>query len=307
MKKFLVFTLIVLLLFAFTSCFQASQTQAPSTTVVDANGNSVLVPQKPQKVAVLFSSFADIWLAAGGEIAITVGETVERKITNDQIILVDGGAGKHIDTELLISSDPDFVICSADIEAQLEAAQICNNAGIPAVALRVESFSDYMHLMSIFTNITERPDRYEEFALNVDRDIRNQLQNFQEKNASVLFIRAGSGARSTKAKTAREHFACQMLDELGTVNIASKAPILLDGLSFEEILMQDPDFIFVTTMGDEAAAKSYMESVFSDRQWQELSAVKNNKVFYLPKELFQYKPNMRWAEAYAYLIDILNS
>ena len=36
-----------------------------------------------------------------------------------------------------------------------------------------------------------------------------------------------------------------------------------------------------------------------------LSAVKGGRCHYLPKELFQYKPNARWAEAYEYLIDLL--
>ena len=35
------------------------------------------------------------------------------------------------------------------------------------------------------------------------------------------------------------------------------------------------------------------------------TAVKGGRCHYLPKELFQYKPNARWAEAYEYLIDLL--
>ena len=81
---------------------------------------------------------------------------------------------------------------------------------------------------------------------------------------------------------------------------------MLDGLSFEEILNQDPDYIFISTMGDPEAAFSYMDSLLQKPQWQALSAVQNGRVFYLPKELFQFKPNARWDEAYAYLIGLLN-
>jgi iron complex transport system substrate-binding protein len=96
-----------------------------------------------------------------------------------------------------------------------------------------------------------------------------------------------------------------MLKELGTFNIAEKAPILLDGLSTEEILISDPDFILFTTMGDESAGQAYMDSLVSDPVWQTLTAVKEGRVYQLPKELFQYKPNARWAEAYQYLIELL--
>ena len=109
----------------------------------------------------------------------------------------------------------------------------------------------------------------------------------------------------TKAKTAENNFVCVMLKELGTRNIAEKAPILLDGLSMEEILLSDPDVIFYTTMGSEDSAVSYMESLLSDPVWSSLTAVKNGQVHHLPKDLFQYKPNARWNEAYAYLVTLL--
>ena len=54
----------------------------------------------------------------------------------------------------------------------------------------------------------------------------------------ILFIRAGSKYSATKAKTAENNFVCVMLKELGTYNIAENAPVLLDGLSQEEILME---------------------------------------------------------------------
>ena len=39
--------------------------------------------------------------------------------------------------------------------------------------------------------------------------------------------------------------------------------------------------------------------------WQELSAVKNDQVYFLEKSLFHNKPNSRFAEAYQKLAEIL--
>ena len=111
--------------------------------------------------------------------------------------------------------------------------------------------------------------------------------------------------RYTKAKTAEDHFACAMLKEMGTYNIAENAPALLDGLSFEEVLSEQPDFIFISTMGKEEAARAYMDSVLVEESWQGLTAVQGGNYAYLPKELFQFKPNARWAEAYRYLAGLL--
>ena len=39
--------------------------------------------------------------------------------------------------------------------------------------------------------------------------------------------------------------------------------------------------------------------------WGELDAVKNEKLYFLDKHLYNLKPNARWAEAYELLEDML--
>jgi iron complex transport system substrate-binding protein len=121
----------------------------------------------------------------------------------------------------------------------------------------------------------------------------------------ILFIRAGSQYSATKAKRAPDHFACIMLDQLGSHNVADDAAILLDGLSLEEILLRDPDYIFLTTMGNEDAAKAYIGDLFLQEGWSSLTAVQKGCYTFLPKDLFHFKPNARWAEAYGVLAQTL--
>lgn len=278
-------------------------------TFTDAANRQIVLSQKPARVAVLFSSFAEVWQTAGGEVAVTVGESAERGFVSQDVPQVDGGAGKTIDTERLISYQPDFVIASADIAAQAEAASVLNNAGIPAALFHVECFADYCAMMKICTDITENNAAYETYVNAVQTQIDEVLQNAAAAQSNpkdrILFVRAGSTAGATKAKTAADNFVCTMLNELGTENIAEDAPVLLDGLSIEAVIEEDPSHIFISTMGDEAAAKAYMDSVLQTDAWQALSAVQEGKVHYLPKDMFQFKPNARWGEAYAYLYNIL--
>lgn len=311
LKKVLSLLLSVLsVLSLFAACNGAENTNSDISgeyTFSDGAGKTVSVKYKPERVAVLFSSFADMWRTAGGNIDITVGESVERGFADEKAVLVDSGAGKTIDTETLIASKPDFVICSADIAAQVKTAEVLYQADIPCAQIRVESFADYLNILKIFTDILQTPENYTRFGTDIEDKI-NALKNKIPANAqkkSILFIRSGSSASSAKAKTASEHFAAAMLQELGAYNIADKAPVLLDGLSFEEILIQEPEMIFITTMGDEAAAKAYMESVLKTKAWQSLDAVKNDRCIFLPKELFQFKPNAKWFEAYKYLAQLL--
>lgn len=282
---------------------------ADTVLITDSLGTKLRVKKSPQRVAVLFSSLADIWVTSGGSIAVTVGEAVERGFAPADAVLVAEGSGHdRIDLETLTCESPDLVICTADYAGQVEAASFCNGIGIPAACFRVESFTEYLQVLTIFCELTERPELLETYGTQVQASIDELLALAAAKEPAyqhILFLRCGSSASSAKAKTANEHFACAMLDELGTYNIANDSPVLLDSLSLEVIFAADPDYIFITTMGDEASAKAYVESLLASAGWRELSAVKNGSYSFLPKELFQFKPNARWAEAYAYLYDIL--
>jgi ABC-type Fe3+-hydroxamate transport system substrate-binding protein len=117
-------------------------------------GEEAELPQEPKRVAVLFSSLAEMWQDAGGEVAITVGESVSRGIVGAGVPLVDGGAGKTVNVELLLSLAPDLVILSEDIPAQRDAAKILRRAGIAVLACHVETLSDYLSLFGVMTELT---------------------------------------------------------------------------------------------------------------------------------------------------------
>ena len=296
------------LVISLAACSYNNETTKESYySFTDHTGQNVVLTEQPQKVAVLFSSFADIWVTAGGSVDITVGESVERGFASASATLVDSGAGKSINTELLIASKPDFVICSADVPAQQETAELLRTAGIPCASFRVETFEDYLSVLKICTDITGNTELYKTYGTDIKENIEQLLLNAENQNTDkkILFVRAGSGASATKAKTADDHFAAAMLKELGTYNIAENAKILLDGLSLEEIIMEKPEYIFISTMGDESAAKEYINNLFAQPQWQVVGAVKNENYIFLPKDLFQYKPNSRWDKAYKYLMEIV--
>ena len=275
-------------------------------TFRDDTGAAVTLTATPRRVAVLFSSYAEMWMLAGGEVAVTVGESVERGFVSADTPLVDTGAGKSISHELLLAASPDFVILSTDIAAQADAASLLRSAGIPTAAFRVESFADYARVMRVFADITGDEEAYRANVTEVGARIEKILASVPTgENRRILFIRCGSKYSATKAKRASDHFAAAMLEELGCFNVADTAPILLDGLSIEKIMEENPDYIFFSTMGDEEKAKEYMNGVLSEPVWQSLDAVRKGHYTYLPKESFQYKPNARWDEAYRYVRDLL--
>lgn len=301
----------IFLLFALTLCF-VSCGEAHGTggeafySFTDSAGRDVVLKEKPERVAVLFSSYAEMWTLAGGSIYLTVGESVERGFADEGVLLADAGAGKTIDREVLIAAMPELVIASADIAAQAELAEYLDTVGIPCALLRVDSFRDYAAAMEHLCAITCRPDLYEKNVEAVGAEIEKIIASVDKNIApKVLFVRCGSSYGATKAKTAEDNFVCRMLSELGAVNIADSAPELCDGLSLEAVLMEQPEKLLFSTMGNEEKAKEYMNGVLGTEPWQAIGAVRSGDYVYLDKDLFQFKPNARWAEAYRFLTEYL--
>lgn len=273
----------------------------------DSLGNLVMLQEKPQRVVSLVGSYAQTWMLAGGEVIGVTDDVISegRFEISEEISIV--GTVKEPNVEEVLSLSPDFVLLSPDIENHLKIRQILEDAAIPHAYFKVEYFEDYLKMLDICTDITGNKDLYEEHGLKIKEEIDGILSRIEDAGLdhkpTVLFVRAfSSGAKAKKD----DNLTCKMLEDLGTVNIASKYPSLLEELSIEEIIQEDPDYIFVTTMGStEKAIEALRNGIEKNPAWNSLTAVKNDRYIILPKELFHYKPNAKWGESYRYLAEII--
>ena len=194
---------------------------------------------------------------------------------------------------------------ASDIAGQADIQDVLENAGLTCAYFQVDTFEDYGFMMEQFTAVTGREDLYEENVTQVEQQIQDAraAAALSSTRPSVLLIRAFSSG--IKAKTDDE-LAGAILKDLWAHNIADDHPSMLEDLSLEEVIAADPEYIFVTTMGDEQKALDYLNGLIEQNPaWSELSAVKEGRYIVLPKDLFHYKPNNRWGESYQYLGEIL--
>jgi iron complex transport system substrate-binding protein len=270
----------------------------------DSLGNTVNLKDEPQRVVSLVGSYAETWILAGGNL---VGVT-DDVISERKMDLPDGtkivGTIKDPNIEEIIDLSPDFVLLSSDIESHVRISEILRKSNIPFAFFKIEHFEDYLDMLGICTDITGNKELYEKNGLAVKKQIDAVLTKIDKKNnPDILFIRAFSSGAKAKND---DNMACRILNELGTVNIASKHKSLLEDLSMEEIIQEDPEYIFVVTMGDsKKALKALKDGIEKNPAWSDLSAVKNNRYIVLPKELFHYKPNAKWGDSYEYIAKIL--
>ncbi len=288
---------------AFSSVVSAAPT---AVSVTDSNGDTLEIPAGSPKVVCLYGSYADAWLSAGGALAgVTEDAVKERELAVGDAKIV--GTVKEPNAEEIIALDPDWVVLSSDIAGQIDLRDVLENAGLACSYFRVDTFEDYAFMMKQFCQVTGRQELIEEKVERVSAQISDVIGKAETAGSSpdVLLMRAFS--TGVKAKTDDE-LAGAILKDLGAHNIADDHPSMLEDLSLEEVIVSDPDFIFVTTMGNEQKALDYLDSqIEGNPAWQELSAVKDGRYVILPKDLFHYKPNSRWGESYEYLAKILYS
>ncbi len=281
-----------------------SQTSVKSTTFTDAIGNKVEVTSAKRVIA-LMGSFAETWLNAGGTLVGVTSDAYTGHQLNLSKDVVNLGLYTNPSMEKIISLKPDLVILSADTAEHVPLCKALRKVGLNAVCFKVNTFSDYLNMLQICTQITERTDLYEKNGTAIKKQIDTAIAGAKgKKSPIVLFIRAySSGYKALNSSS----MTGVMLKDLGAENIADNDKNLLDNLSMDAIIERDPDYILVVTMGsNEAKALDLIDKQLkSNSAWVGLKAVKNNKYYVIPRDLFHYKPNARWGESYEYLTKLL--
>ena len=265
--------------------------------------------EKPERVAVMIGSFADIWVLAGGEE--TLAATANDAWESYGLALGEGtaniGSPMKPNVELVLAAEPDLVIASSLSPSNLELKETFDRSGIPAAYFDVSSFQDYLDLLELFTRLTGHPENYETCGTAVKEQVDGAVDRRAVYSFAPTVLTIQVSGSSVKVKNSEDNVLGPMLKELGCENIADRDGSLLEELSLEAILQADPDFIFAVYHGtDEAAAQANLEeALLSNPAWASLQAVKEGRFHVLERRMFSLKPNALWGDAYEQLADIL--
>ena len=280
-----------------------------AVTVTDDLGREVTLENEPQRVACLIGSFAETWQLAGGEMAAAVRDAWDDFDLDLGEDVINLGKYQDVNMEILFAAEPDLVIASANTKGQVELKETLESAGIPVLYFSVYGFEDYLRMLEVCTQITGRTDLYEENGLKIQQNIEEvklaAQKAVEEQGAPrVLFIRAA--ASFVRAKGSDDTVLGLMLKDLGCINIADGSD-LLDDLSMEKIIEEDPDMIFIVQQGNdtEGTQQALKDALTGNPAWAGLTAVKEDRVYMMDRKLFHFKPNNRWDQSYEQLEQIL--
>ena len=160
-------------------------------------------------------------------------------------------------------------------------------------------------MLAACPQLTGCPERYAQYGRQVQAQVEQATARQDGSAPRVLYVRATGS--SCKVKNSQGTVLGEMLASLGCVNIADSETGLLETLSMETILAEDPEHIFVVLQGsDTTKAEQTLEmSLLSNPAWNELTAVREGRYHVMDQRLYNVKPTARWGEAYEKLAHML--
>jgi iron complex transport system substrate-binding protein len=276
-----------------------------SVTVLDARGNTLVIDKNPERVIPMQITLLDLWYLSGGE---AVARTSSRTaVTEAAIDLPEVGTTTSPNIELLLAAEPDLVILNATSDTHVAMSSILDENGIQYfyTGTSLNPYQSVNEALYLFSIINGNHEVYEEKVLAMEAGVEEVLAMAEGKEGPSVLVLFGS-SKSVRCELA-SGLVGEMSEMLGAENIVD---LEIPGeskvdFSMEMVLANDPDIILVSVMGEVEAIRDRIDQdIASNEAWNSLTAVKEGRVYYLPKELYLYKPNARYPEAFQGLYDI---
>lgn len=268
-------------------------------TVVDATGTEITIPKHPQRVVILNSANLDMYYAVGGTV---VGKPRSSYLSPELIKATADvpsiGTIHSPNVEAIIGLHPDLVI-GLNVPFNTNLREMLGQAGIPLYINDLNSYDDMIKELEFFGTLTNHEDvarATSERALEGYNEIVRLARAEQGPRTLIIFGAPGSFSMATTAS-----FSGNLLKILGGDNIADRDSSLTGEyvpLSMEYIIKTDPEVIFFISMTKKPdSIDTFKRDMQENSAWQQVSAVKDGRIYYLSGGLFAANPGTKINEA----------
>ncbi|MBR0260608.1 MAG: ABC transporter substrate-binding protein [Selenomonadaceae bacterium] len=313
-KKFLsaiVLSLVLCLLSLITGC--GGEKNSPPVKVeqqkifaeiTDDAGRKIILPGKPTRIVVTSAGFLEPLHAVGGVI---VGRPDSKnKMPDWAKDLSSVGAVYQIDVERLLACAPDLVVVNKGMNEKL--FPVLEENKIPALVVEMKTYDDVKRGLKTFSAISGDTEAGEKIINDMDAEIKNIVDKVPKKNLRVAILHSTAQGLSVQLDGS---IAGSIVKMFGWENVASDMTPLEKNpdaapYSMETLAEQNPEIIFVTSMGDAEEIKSNMTKAIAENEaWQAIGAVKNNRLYFLPQDLFLLSPGLHYPEAVKTMAELI--
>jgi iron complex transport system substrate-binding protein len=277
--------------------FLSGEISAESRSVVDQTNRKIMVPVSPNRVISLAPSITEIVFTLECE-KLLKGVTTYSDYPPEAQNLPKVGSYVYLDLEKIVSLKPDLCIGIKDGNPK-EIVLRLESLGIPVYAVHPKS------LQSIRTTVLEIGELLgaSEKAKQVSKQMQLQIEQAQQLTAQLenrprVFFQIGI---SPIVSAGSDTFLNELIEIAGGINVAAKYTSY-PRFSTEEVVVAEPDVIIITSMARKKAFEQVKEMW---RQWPNMPAVKNDRIFLVDSDLFD-RPTPRLLEGLKVLAELIH-
>ena len=273
-------------------------------TVTDDAGNKIILPQKPTRIVVTSAGFLEPMHAVGCEI---VGRPDSKNQMPDWAKnLPSVGQVYQIDNERLIACAPDLVVVNKGMNEKL--LPLLDENKIPALVVEMKTFDDVKRALKLFSTLSGNVEAGDKIIRDMDEEISAVLDKVPKKNLRVAILHSTAQGVTVQLDGSIAGSNAKMF---GWENVAAGMTPLEKNpdaapYSMETLAQQNPEIIFVTSMGNvDEIKKNMLDAVKSNEAWQTITAVKENRMYFLPQDLFLLSPGLKYPEAVRKMAELI--
>ena len=269
--------------------------QAAFATIKDDLGREVTLAKKPERIVVTSASFLEPLHAVGGDV---VGRPDSKTVPDWAKDKTSIGRVYNVDLEKLLACAPDLVIANKGMNEKLLESLNINK--IPALVVDMKNYEEVKNEVRIFSQITGEKEKGEALIKSMDDQIKAIADKIPKEKRRIAILHSTAQGLSVQLDTSIAGSTAKML---GFVNVASGMSPLENNpdsapYSIETMVEQNPEILFVTSMGKIDEVKRGMDNTIAlNPAWQTIPAIKNGKMFYLSQEHFLLSPGINYPAA----------
>ena len=273
-------------------------------TIEDDAGRKIILDKKPERIVVTSAGFLEPLKAVGGEI---VGRPDSKNKMPDWAKgLPSVGAVYQIDVERLLSCAPDLVIVNKGMNEKL--LPVLEENKVPALVVELKTYDDVKRGLKNFSAISGNIGAGEKIIGDMDAEIKSIVDKVPKKKLRVAILHSTAQGLSVQLDGS---IAGSIAKMFGWENVASGMTSLEKNpdaapYSMETLAEQNPEIIFVTSMGDLDEIKANMTKAIAENvAWQAIGAIKDNRLYFLPQDLFLLSPGLHYPAAVKTMAELI--
>lgn len=284
----------------------AKKTADNFCVVKDDGGREITLAEKPKRVVAVSASFLEPLHEVGLDV---VGRPSSKtKVPDFAKDAAEIGAVYQIDSEKLLACQPDLVIINKGMNERL--GDLLTENKINFFVADMKNYDSVKKNISAFSEIAGQPEKGTQIIADMDKKIAAIIEKLPKEKKRVAIIHSTAQGLSVQLDNSIAGNVVKILD---WENVSSAMKATKDGgdtapYSLETLVEQNPEIIFITSMGKLDDIKANMEKMMAENPaWQTIPAVQNNHCYYLPQDLFLLSPGIHYPEAVEYVAKLIYS